>query len=188
MGALMVEKGYDALTVQDLIDRADIGRSTFYSHYTDKADLLGDMLAELRTELERDPAGGPVDRRRPLRFSLSMFRHVRDERELLRAVLGRRDTQRVTHEIEAILTSLVAADLQVLARASDPPRVPLDLVAQSVVATFMAALTWWITDGFRRTPEEMDALFQILAAPGVRASIPPRASDRARPDGAALLG
>ena len=58
--ALMTEKGYEAVTVQDLIDRADIGRSTFYSHFTDKTDLLHDMLTEMRTLAEPTVATSSV--------------------------------------------------------------------------------------------------------------------------------
>ncbi|MGY4644360.1 TetR/AcrR family transcriptional regulator [Cellulomonas sp. URHB0016] len=175
MGALMVEKGYESVTVQDLIERADIGRSTFYSHYADKSELLDEMLADLRTELERDPGTGSVDRRRPLRFSLPMLRHVQEEQGTVRAVLGRRDGRRVAGEIEAMLLRMVGADLRTLAEAGDPLRVPLDLVASSVVSAFVATLTWWVADDFRRTPEEMDLMFQTLVAPGVRAAIPPPA-------------
>ena len=45
--SLMQEKPYDAITVQDIIDRADVGRSTFYSHYRDKEDLMVSGLLHL---------------------------------------------------------------------------------------------------------------------------------------------
>jgi len=170
---LMTEKGYEAVTVQDLIDRADIGRSTFYAHYTDKADLLHEMLSEMRSLVEPDPTTGTADRRRPLRFSLHMFRHVQDQQALLRALLGRPGAGRVVTQIEDMLTDVVRSELQALAEVSGDPRVPLDLIAPTVVAAYLATLTWWVGDDFRHTPEQMNAHFQALVAPGVRAAIPP---------------
>jgi AcrR family transcriptional regulator len=164
--------------VQDLIDRADIGRSTFYAHYTDKADLLDEMLSEMRSLVDPDPdptAGpaGPADRRRPLRFSLHLLRHVQDQQALLRALLGRPGAGRVVTQIENMLTEVVRSELQALAEVSDDPRVPLDLIAPTVVAAYLATLTWWVGEDFRHTPEQVDAHFQALVAPGVRAAIPP---------------
>src|SRR5258707_301232 len=48
--ALIVERGYEKVTVQDVLDRADIGRSTFYAHYRDKDDLFGSCFDDLRAE------------------------------------------------------------------------------------------------------------------------------------------
>src|SRR5262245_17355252 len=76
---LMTEKSYEAVTVQDVIDRADVGRSTFYTHYTDKDKLLRDSIAVLRSLVEQPVTPGPANRRRPLRFSLPLFRHVHAE-------------------------------------------------------------------------------------------------------------
>ena len=168
---LMAERGYEGVTVQDVIDRADVGRSTFYAHYTDKADLLDDLLAQLRDELlpaSRDEAPDP---RRPLRFSLEMFRHVRDQRVLLRGLLGPRGTSPVVGQIEAMLAGVVSGELHSIAAAAGSPRVPLDLVAASVVASFIATLRWWVDTDFELSPEQIDACYQAMVAPGVRTII-----------------
>jgi AcrR family transcriptional regulator len=64
---LVLEKRYDAITIQDLLDRADVGRSTFYAHYRGKDDLLAKsfigMLAMLDREIDRDGPGAAVSRR-----------------------------------------------------------------------------------------------------------------------------
>jgi Periplasmic binding protein/Bacterial regulatory proteins, tetR family len=78
-----VRKDYRAITVQDIIDRADVGRSTFYSHYTRKDELLRDNFAPLRSIIER-PAPSEPTRRRLMRFSLPLFRHVSEQQRLAR--------------------------------------------------------------------------------------------------------
>jgi AcrR family transcriptional regulator len=165
---LMTQKGYDAVTVQEVIDRADVGRSTFYAHYTDKTDLLDDMLAQLRGRLLPPVSTEASDRRRPLRFSLEMFRHVSDQRLLLLGLLGPSGGSPVVAHIERMLTEVVAGELGQLAAPEAPPRVPLDLVAASLVASFLATLRWWVDTEFAKTPEQMDALYQAMVAPGIR--------------------
>src|SRR5436189_198695 len=49
--AMVIEKGYDATTVQDIIDRANVGRATFYAHFPDKQTLLTSRLEDLRVLL-----------------------------------------------------------------------------------------------------------------------------------------
>jgi AcrR family transcriptional regulator len=170
--ALMVEKGYEAVTVQDLIDRADIGRSTFYAHFTDKSDLLHEALAGLRAIIEPAPDAPHPDRRRPLRFSRRMFHHVRDQQPLLTALLGHPGTNQVIAEIERMLLDIVQAELETFAGSPATVHIPLDLLARSVVASYLAALTWWVANDFRQTPDEMEILFQSIVAPGIRAAIP----------------
>jgi len=170
---LMTEKGYDAVTVQDLIDRADVGRSTFYAHYTDKADLLDELLTELRGMLVPSASTDAPDRRRPLRFSLEMFRHVSDQRVLLLGLIGPTGTSPVVAQIERMLTDVVRGELDGLVEPGTTPRAPLDLVASSVVASYLAALRWWVDTEFTRTPEQMDAIFSAIVAPGVRAVLAP---------------
>lgn len=169
---LMVEKGYDATTVQDLIDRADIGRATFYAHYRDKSDLLDDALDQMRTMVAPPSGSQPPDRRRPLPFGLHLFRHVHDQRRLVAALMTDDGSSAVTARIEQILRETVAAELSVVATVSGTARLPLDLLARSVVASCLATLTWWVHDGFRRSPEELDAMFRALTTPAVRAVLP----------------
>jgi hypothetical protein len=65
------------------------------------------------------------------------------------------------------------AELDVLAGPQAIFRVPVDLLAHSVVASFLATLTWWVADDFGKSPDEMDAFFQTMVAPGIRVALPP---------------
>jgi AcrR family transcriptional regulator len=169
--ALMTEKGYEAVTVQDLIDRADVGRSTFYAHFTDKADLLHDALTGLRGILDAEPDTAAGARPGRLRFSLVMFRHVADQQPLLRALLGHPGTAAVITQIEALLLDVVRRELDALVPPGTTPRVPVDLLSTATVASYLATLTWWVGSDFRQTPEEMDAFFQRMVTPGIRAAL-----------------
>src|SRR5260221_12054396 len=78
--SLILRQGYEATTIQDIIDAADVGRSTFYAHYTGKEDLLRGGFAALRAELTAAPpdASSRRDGGRdgPLPFTLRMFQHA----------------------------------------------------------------------------------------------------------------
>jgi AcrR family transcriptional regulator len=81
--SLILKKGYDATTVEDICEEANVGRSTFYAHYTSKDDLkrsgLDEHLRRLLVDRQRDALAAPGDiKDRGLSFSLAMFEHARD--------------------------------------------------------------------------------------------------------------
>ena len=62
--SLILKKGYEAITIQDICDAANVGRSTFYAHYTSKDDLKRSGFEHLRKELvdrQRDALAAPGD-------------------------------------------------------------------------------------------------------------------------------
>jgi AcrR family transcriptional regulator len=161
---LMQEKGYDAITVTDIIERADIGRSTFYAHYTDKRDVLYDSLDDLAGFLRRHRDGsGEL-----FGFSLALFEHVHEQRPLLRTLLGRRGGSVVQARIALLIGELVREQLQ--DRATDVPR---DLIVDCVVGAYTSLLARWVDENDPHTPAQMDAAFRRLLAPGVLAVLAP---------------
>ena len=90
---VILKKGYEAMTIQDICDVANVGRSTFYAHYRSKDDLRRASFEHLRrllTDRQADTfrAGDARDRR--LGFRLALFEHARDHLHLYRALLGTR--------------------------------------------------------------------------------------------------
>lgn len=167
---LMHEKPYDAITVQDIIDRANIGRSTFYAHYLDKEDLLVSdiirVLDALRDQIEEHATTNAQ------RLSIApFFHHVQEQLPLYRALVRGGGIEMLTRKAQVRLRQNIEQHLHMF--VADPTAVaaPLALVATLIAGTMLTMLTWWIDDGLRHTPEQMDAMFRQLILPGVFATL-----------------
>ncbi len=161
---LIVERGYERLSVQDILDRACVGRATFYLHYRSKEDLLRRGLDGLRDELLREwpstPAG-PKGSRLPLGFSLGFFRHVDSHRRLYRAVVGRESGVIVDRHLRRVLADLVRSNLFSW-RKRTQLSVEDEFSVQYVVGALMAVLTWWLDHNIKLSPEQVDAKFRQM--------------------------
>lgn len=169
--ALILEKGYEAVTIQDIIDRANVGRSTFYAHFLDKQQLLLSGFEQLRVELaQQQHAAVDVSGERRLRFSLAMFEHACSYQPVWRALIGTRGGAVVRKQMQHMLTDLVREELGVLAPHA-PAQIPVEIIVQYTVNAFMGLLIWCADHDVPATPAQMDAFFQQLTMPGVLAGL-----------------
>src|SRR6266550_3459672 len=106
---LILERGYEAVTVQDVIDRADVGRSTFYAHFLDKDDLLMAILADLEMPAPDHTAWTPDDP--AFGWTLELFRHFGSGRRLFKAVAGSQSGALARRETTRRLEDLAGAEL-----------------------------------------------------------------------------
>jgi AcrR family transcriptional regulator len=175
--ALVLEKGYDRVTVQDVIDRADVGRATFYAHFRDKDDLLASAFAELRASLRAHLAS--VARRSRVRpdgafgLAAALFDHAARHRRLYRALVGGRGGAALLEQARRQLAAIVREHFEdeLASRAATPP-VALDVTVQYTVGAFLGVLTWWLApEPPPHTPAQLGRMFDRLAVPGVRAGL-----------------
>ena len=172
--SLILKKGYEAIAIQDICDEANVGRSTFYAHYTSKDDLKRSGFEHLRKELadrQREAHAAPGDiRDRSLGFSLTMFEHARDHIDLYRALVGGRGGAVSLGSIRQILSDLVRNEFAATTDKNSADTVPRELVVQYVVGAFMAVMTWWLDGGAKLPPKRIDAMFRRLATEGITRS------------------
>src|SRR5215208_6723162 len=158
LSELILEKGYEKVTVQDVIDRANVGRSTFYAHFEDKEQLLLSGFEPLRAEFEDFLSGADFDHESPWALSLSMFQQVQKQR-------GGYIT--LTHIQKFLYGYLLDhLKLQVLKGSKN---IPPELLAHYVASSFIALMTWWIDNGYPRSAEQMNEYFRQLVEPGTLA-------------------
>lgn len=162
--ALMHEKHFDEITVQEVLDRAGVGRSTFYVHYRDKHDLflsdVEDFFEGASTALNRQNAD--PKRLLPVR---EFFAHVRDMRAFY-AALGK------SGKLDDVLAQARGA----FARSIDDrlrtasPQTPSDrrsAQAHALAGSALSLLDWWVAKGMKTDPQKMDDLFHSMAWRGL---------------------
>src|SRR5450432_1310924 len=104
---LILEKGWDAVSVQDVCEKADVGRSTFYVHFADKEDLLLSGFDELHASLVRDVARAAE----PFHFAAPLLQHAAENHDLLLVVAGRQSSQQLQWRFRDVVFNLVEAEL-----------------------------------------------------------------------------
>jgi AcrR family transcriptional regulator len=174
LNSLILKKGYEAITITDICDAANVGRSTFYAHYTSKDDLKRKGFEHLRKELvdrQKEALATSEDiGDRSFAFSLPMFEHARDHRDHYRALVGGRGGTVSLGTIRQILFDLVRDELAATVRKKSEDSIPGELVVQYVVGAYMAVLTWWLDGGAKLPPRRIDAMFRRLAIDGITPS------------------
>jgi AcrR family transcriptional regulator len=167
---LMLEKRFDDITVQDILDRADVGRSTFYAHYTDKEDLLAGEVARAIHQLEAYAAewGQAHEGLLP---SLALFRHIQEQKQFMYPFLRGSRVESVTRSLQTSVGKIVEQRLQGLMSDTVTPSIPLSVAANFVVSTFLMLLNWWFDNDLHQSPEQMNEMFQKLVMPGIHGMI-----------------
>lgn len=156
---LILERGWDSVSVQDICERADVGRSTFYTHFADKEDLLVGGLGALGQFLREQAATSTGNR--PLAFARGVIEHVDEKRRLFKALAGKRSGQLAQRHFRELLIELVREDLQALAPGS--PR--LDVAVRYVAGAFFELLIWWLEARTQLKPADLEEHFHELTTP-----------------------
>ncbi len=167
--SLMQEKRYDSITVQDIIDRADVGRSTFYAHYQDKEDLINSSLKEILDELGQHLDDKTPDTQRIVP-TLALFKHVYEGQQHFEAMKGR-GLDLMLEKGQVYWHKNIKSQLQARFPQEETPALPLDLVASYLSGALSTFLKWWMANNFPYSPERIDEMFQHLVMPGVWAML-----------------
>jgi AcrR family transcriptional regulator len=167
---LILEKGYERITVQEILDRADVVRSTFYAHYRDKESLLlscfEDMLQQLRLMIAETAPGTPLsDLSRP---ALLLYEHAGSNRRVFQALCGRLGGNQVIRHLHRLISDLLRDHLKSQLVGSE---VPAELVADFYANAMLDLLGWWIDRGFPHDAAWLARAFRTLAVPGLQSVI-----------------
>ena len=162
--SLVIEKGYEKTTIQDILDRADVGRSTFYVHYRDKEALLtanfDAMHEQLERELDKIAATGPVDVALPAAL---LFEHAYRNQRMYRAMCGRQGGALVQRHLRRLIGDALRKRLRPQLQQVDA-EVPADVAAEFYTSAALGLLVWWIDKDFCGDDAWMTGLYRKLAA------------------------
>ena len=175
--ALIEERGLDAITVNDLCERADLNRGTFYNHFHDKENLLtaleNEVLAEvalLQARMQSVTLGEMLAFRvagRPVPVLVDLFEYLRGESDFLRAVLGSGGDVRFGPRLrEAVCENLVQNILHEKYRTNPTPFVCYYVAFYA--SAYLGIIARWVENGCPETPEEMAriAMRLLFITPG----------------------
>jgi AcrR family transcriptional regulator len=167
---LMLEKPFETITVQQVLDRAGIGRSTFYAHYRDKDDLflsdLEDFLEPMSTLLLRRREAS--DRIAPVR---ELFAHVAEMRQLYATLIAAdklRDFLEMGQEYFARAIEQRLGELPTSRKIAAAQRTAM---AHAFAGALLSLLSWWVDHGAAASSEEMDELYHQIVWSGVTAHL-----------------
>ncbi|GCE07490.1 TetR/AcrR family transcriptional regulator [Dictyobacter aurantiacus] len=167
---LLVEKPYEEILVQDILDRADIGRTTFYAHYFDKEDVLNSIVEQELEMLTRQIAHSTARQR--VVPSLELFEHVyHSHNQQFLALMRSRAGEPLWEALQTALCQAIEPALSTLCAERRSPPIPLPVVSQYLAGTFLTLLKWWVAADMPYPPEQMENIFQQLALPGVWAML-----------------
>jgi AcrR family transcriptional regulator len=151
---LIEERGFDALTVREITERAMVSRATFYRNYQDKFSLVEQIFAEatqalFKTVIESGTAHPP-------QIWVKFFEHIAEYDRLYRALLGRKGSPWFVLKMRASLADLVE-QLTHGQPAADRPVYPASdaFVPDLVAVMLVEAITWWLEQGRPFPPEEI---------------------------------
>lgn len=167
--SLILQKDYETITVEDICAAANVGRSTFYAHYTGKDDLKRRGLEEhLRTLLSAHTMPATDDSQdRRFGFSLTLLQHARKHLGLYRALIRSRGGAIGLNAIRRIVADLVRDELHAPSGGKSKQDSAREVAVQYLVGAYMSVLTWWLDGGAKLPAEQVDALFRRLANSGV---------------------
>ncbi len=163
---LLAARHYDQITIQDIVDQANVGRATFYAHYQNKDDLLKSGFERILDILVQQIVSSEKDQ---CLFDTSMlFHHAQGHYELYRTLVWGSGFELLTKEGHAALSKKIEDRFALLLTGRQPPSIPLPILSYSVAGTLLILLKWWLDNKMPYPPERMDEIFQQLVMPGVR--------------------
>ena len=163
--SLLKEKRYMDISVQDIIERADVARSTFYVHYIDKDDLLvgkwGVFASKLGHQAEirmhEEHTSGEIF---PTR---GWFQHIQTQNDILKLIAKDAAIELAMKTLHGILRTDVQRKV---GKHLQDNSIPDSLVVEYMATALMTLIKWWVRHDMNYSPQQMDDLFQRLVMPG----------------------
>ncbi len=167
---LALEKDYHKITIKDIVERADVGRATFYAHFEDKNDLNRFILlerfmaqVEIKLEASLNELSVKDHDHQTLIPSLALFRVAKENYDLLKKYAVASEVG-----IDSLIQPLIdrfEEKLELLGISDTPFGIPIQQISIFLISALTSLLTQWILDDMPSSPEMMNTNYQMLAYP-----------------------
>lgn len=172
LGTLLEQKSYGNITVQEIIDEADIGRSTFYAHFETKDDLLKALCAELFDHIVKSAAdsththGLYSDDGAPESVFCHLLQHLAENGNNILGLLSCESNEIFLRYFKDSLNELVRSQLPDW-EYCEQVQLPEGFLVNHISSSFVETVLWWIKNGLKQSPEEMSEYFMAVIAPSI---------------------
>ena len=163
---LLSEKDFERITVAEIIDSANVGRATFYSHFETKDFLLKELCEELFCHVldavsEKNDHKHIFECNAPDSVFLHLFRHLQNNDNNILALLSCKSNELFLRYFKNNLVSLIKSQISLFEKKKDP-KLPDSLWINHITSTFVETVRWWVDNGKNETPETMTEYFFLI--------------------------
>lgn len=158
---LIQEKGFDAITIQDIAEEALINRATFYLHYQDKYDLLEKVSHTFLQELMDviNPSyhieNGEVNVERFQTTLKRVFENIKKNRDFYQVMFGPNEVQDFSAKVEKFVFEKFETKFKEIFGDLSKLEIPADFILNFLSSAYIGVVKWWIKENFRYSPEYM---------------------------------
>jgi len=155
--SLILEMGYDSITIKDITDRADVAHATFYRHYRDKDELLTHRLEEVVQEIEgltREPSLQDAE-------GYLIFKHAEENSALYRILLSSPGTTRVRKRIQETIALNILKTCTPL-QSSRNPLISPQVAANHMAGSMLLLIEWWLDFDMPHPSHQMAKIYEQM--------------------------
>jgi len=182
---LIKEKNYDEISIEEITERANVGRATFYLHYKDKEDLLmeefsaimngrAQALSEIPFSVWLQVSEEKNKKNKPIQPLLLVFEHIYENYELYYLLFKSTNSSRLIERIRKISTEAIVRFVETK-RQTDPiphlSEVPIEFLAAFFSGALLSVVSWWIMEDMHHSPQEVSDMFRSLIFRGARETL-----------------
>lgn len=162
---LILEEGYDAISIQDITDKANLGRATFYLHFKDKDELLLDVMDQFMSEfIENVPQFSQNQwRLEDTKALAKLFDFAADHYDLYRILIIGSGGIKASRQLHQIIAKNIEVCIQKeIDDLGAEPVLPAHFIANHFAGSLLATIYWWLDQDLPYSVEEMAELFQKI--------------------------
>ena len=168
--SLLTEKSYNNITVQNIIDEANVGRTTFYAHFETKDDLLKSVCQELFSHIivtTMDAAhscGLYSEQDAPHSVFCHLLQHLKKNDNNILSLLSCKSSDLFLQYFKDSMNELIKKQFTLQTSGSNID-IPQDFLINHITGSFVEMVNWWIKGHMKQTPEELDKYFCAVIEP-----------------------
>jgi len=145
---LIQTKRYDKITIQNILDKADIGRTTFYSHYQTKDDLLSEIITNIMGSFTAVSTDDKI-----IIPVAHILEHLKDNQSVIKSLLSSDNSNMITSQLKEYWSEKLISKF---ASESEKRKIPLSLFVNHIIISFIELTRWWLDNNMPESPRKME--------------------------------